>query len=206
LTDYSITATASLRKQVKTVELCRIDFALIPDEPLFSSVIDASQEITDEFYYNNNVIDAKTFPPHVSLLICTVPRDTLQQVIADLEAVSKVGLPELTPTGIERSDGGYVMLDIALDDDLMAAHEAVLEVAAKARKDMGQDTYGSPYIRDAFTPHISLAKVEYRDQATAVAIGRKAFGDLVTAPVRSVDLCDIGERSERWEVLASLPR
>jgi hypothetical protein len=55
------------------VDLCRVDFALIPDEPLFSGVIDASQAITDEYYDNANVIDEKTFPPHVSLHCTSAP-------------------------------------------------------------------------------------------------------------------------------------
>jgi hypothetical protein len=50
------------RREVEKVDLVRIDFALIPDEPLFGSVVRASQAIIDEFYYNENVIDDKTFP------------------------------------------------------------------------------------------------------------------------------------------------
>jgi hypothetical protein len=46
-------------------------------------------------------------------------------------------LPELIPTGVERADGGYVMLNIELTDDLVAFHEAVLESAADARQAIG---------------------------------------------------------------------
>lgn len=45
------------------MDLVRVDFALVPDEPLFGSVVCASQAITDEFYYNENVIDDKTGVP-----------------------------------------------------------------------------------------------------------------------------------------------
>jgi len=75
---------------------------------------------------------------------------------------------------------------------------------------MGSDKYGSPYIRDLFTPHLSLAKVDYRDQAGATRIGRDPLGQtlrgLAAAPSRSLELCDIGERSEKWEVLATFAR
>ncbi|MGH3670074.1 MAG: hypothetical protein ACRDSH_05495 [Pseudonocardiaceae bacterium] len=71
---------------------------------------------------------------------------------------------------------------------------------------MGSDTYGSLYIRELFSSHISLAKVEYREQARTAEIGRAALGKPGTARSRSLDLCDIGERSECWDVLATLPQ
>jgi 2'-5' RNA ligase len=187
------------------VDLVRVDFALIPDAPLFTGVIAASQAITDEFYYNENVIDDKTFPPHLSLLICTVPRTALPQAIERLDAIVKPGLPELTPTGVEPSYGGYVMLNVERTSDVMALHESVLDIAAEARKGVDSDKYGSQYIRDSFTPHISLAKVDRRDQDAAVAIGKRSIGELSTVRTRAFDLCDIGERSERWEILANFP-
>lgn len=187
------------------MDLRRIDFALIPDQPLFGDVIEASQAITDEYYDNANVIDEKNFPPHVSLHICTVPSDAVTQLAEGLKALAR-DLPSLVPTGVERSDGGYVMLDIERTADLVALHEAVLELAAAAREGIGGlDKYGSPYIRDLFEPHLSLAKVDYRDQAGAVRIGRATLGTLAPAASRSLDLCDIGERSEQWEILASCP-
>jgi hypothetical protein len=187
------------------VDLCRVDFALIPDEPLFTGVIDASQAITDEYYDNANIIDQKTFPPHVSLHICTIPRDAVAQVAESMRTLA-AGLPELVPTGVEQADGGYVMLDVERTDDVVALHEAVLELAAAAREGMGSDKYGNPYIRDLFSPHLSLAKVDYRDQTGAARIGRETLGTLAATPSRSLDLCDIGERSEQWEILASFAR
>lgn len=188
------------------MDLCRVDFALIPDEPLFRAAIDASQEITDEFCYNANVVDDKKFPPHISLHICTIPRERIPAVIDNLKSVAAASMPSLVPTGIEPSDGGYVMLNIEATAELMALHEEILSIAAGAREGMGSDRYGSPYIRDLFSPHISLAKVERREQAQAAEIGRASFGETGTARPRSLDLCDIGERSERWDVLASVAR
>lgn len=184
------------------MDLYRVDFALIPDEPLFADVINASQAITDEYYDNANIIDEKRFPPHASLHICTIPRETVEQVTKSMRALA--ALPELVSTGVERADGGYVMLNIKRTDDLVALHEAVLNLAATARQGMGSDRYGNSYIRDLFLPHLSLAKVDYRDQAGAARIGRESLGTLSVAQSRSLDLCDIGERSERWEILASV--
>ncbi|MGH3797255.1 MAG: hypothetical protein ACRDSP_20465 [Pseudonocardiaceae bacterium] len=111
------------------MDLIRVDFALIPDDPLFGSVVSASQAITDEFYYNENVIDNNGFPPHLSLHICTLPQEAIQQVVDDLGAlVEQCDLPSINPLG---------------------------------------------------TSH-------------------------PTRP-RALDLCGIGDRSERWDVLASFP-
>jgi hypothetical protein len=187
------------------MELRRVDFALIPDEPMFGGVIEASQDITDEYYDNENVIDEKTFPPHVSLHICAVPADRVAAISDQLRDWSD-RLPELVPAGIERASGGYIMLNLERTADLLALHEAVLELAADAREGMS-DRYGSQYIRDLYDPHLSLAKVDYRDVAGAERIARASkLRDLVPASTRSLDLCDIGERSERWEVLTSIAR
>ncbi len=187
------------------MDLVRVDFALIPDDPLFSAVITASQAITDEFYYNANIIDAKTFPPHLSLHICTVPQATLGQVTAELEALAAAGLPDIAATMVEPSYSGYVMLGVGRTPGLMALHEAILDVATRARDGLGGDPFGSQFIRDSFAPHISLAKIDRDDQAEAAAIGLRTLGEPGTAHSRALDLCDIGERSERWDILASFP-
>jgi hypothetical protein len=187
------------------VDLVRVDFALIPGNPLFDAVITASQAITDEFYYNANVIDAKTFPPHLSLHICAIPRTALNQVTAAVEALTAAGLPAITPTGVEPTRGGYIMLNIERSPVLVNLHEAILHIAAQARDGLGTDPFGSPYIRDSFTPHISLAKLDRDDQAEAAAIGRRALANASSTRSQTLELCDIGENSERWEILASFP-
>lgn len=188
------------------MDLVRVDFALIPDDPLFGAVVSASQAITDEFPYNENVIDEKVFPPHLSLHICTVPGDRIAQVVVGLRALAEgADLPDITPTGVGPADGGYVMVGVERTAEIMTLHEAILDVAAAARDGLDGDAYGSAYIRDAFTPHFSLAKVRRDDLRSAADIGRSALGAWRTtgARARTLDLCDIGQRNERWGVLAS---
>lgn len=188
---------------METVDLIRVDFALIPDDPLFNAVIAASQAITDEFYYNANVIDEKIFPPHLSLHICTLPRIALGQVTVGLEAVTANGLPDIAASMVEPSSSGYVMLTVERTPDVMALHAAILDIAARACDD--GDPFGNPYAHGSFAPHISLAKIDRDDQAEATAIGRRTLSEPCTAHSRALDLCDIGERSDRWDILASYP-
>lgn len=186
------------------MDVVRVDFALIPDEPLFGAVVSASQAITDEFYDNQNVIDDKDFPPHLSLHICIVPRDKIDQVVTDLRALAEgADLPDITPIGVDPAYGGYVMVNVEPTGEIMALHESILDVVSTARDGLDGDVYGNKYIRESFTPHISLAKVDRHDLSSAADIGRKALGDWHTARTRTLDLCDIGLHSQRWDVLAS---
>lgn len=185
------------------MELVRVAFALIPGNPLFDAVISASQGITDEFYYNANVIDRTTFPPHLSLHICTIPRPALPDVTRSLEKLAAGTLPDITPAGVEPAGGGYVMLNVERSPEIMALHEAVLHIAARARENLDADPFGSSYIRSSFVPHISLAKLDRDDQPEAAAIGRRALADTTSAPPQALELCDIGQNSEQWKTLAS---
>lgn len=187
------------------MDLVRVDFALIPANPMFDAVVTASQAITDEFYYNANVIDAKTFPPHLSLHICTIPRSALSQVAAAVDPITAAGLPDITPTGVQPARGGYVMLTIERSPVLVNLHEAILDIAAQARDGLGADPFGSPYIRDSFAPHISLAKLDRDDQAEAAAIGKRTLANTSSTRSQALELCDIGQNSERWDILASFP-
>jgi hypothetical protein len=184
-----------------TADLVRVDFALIPADPLFGAVVTTSQVITGEFSYNANVIDARTFPPHLSLLICTIPRAAFAAVTADLEVLAAAGLPDIAALTVEPSGSGYVMLTVQRTPELMAFQDAILDVATRARR----GPFGSRYIRSSFAPHISLAKINRDDQRAAVAIGLRTLRGPRTARSQALDLCDIGDRSQRWDILASYP-
>lgn len=187
------------------MDLVRVDFALIPASPLFEAVIAASQAITDEFYYNENIIDATTFPPHLSLHICAVPQASLGDVAKALATAAAAGLPDIVPVAVEPSRGGYVMLSVERTPELMALHEAALAAAAQARDGLGDDQHDGRYVRDSFAPHLSLAKLGRDDQAEATEIARRALGEASRTLAQALQLCDIGERSERWDILASFP-
>jgi hypothetical protein len=191
------------------VDEVRVDFALVPGGPLFGEIIRASQAITDEYYYNENVIDEHTFPPHLSLHICTLPTNAIEKVIADLESlVAGIDLPVVVPTGVSKSYGGYIMVNIERSAEIMALHESVLEIAASARDNLAGDKYGSQYVRNAFDPHISLAKVDQEDVSGAERIGQTSSADwnAASSPAQTLELCDIGMRSEQWKQLASFSK
>lgn len=128
-------------------------------------------------------------------------------MVDDLGALlERIDLPDIGPVGVEPSHGGYVMLNIERTTEILGLHEAILELAAAAREGIGLDKCGGEYIRDSFVPHVSLAKVDSRDLNSASAIGRRVLGSCQPARTRTLDLCDIGPRSERWDVLASFRR
>jgi hypothetical protein len=187
------------------MDVKRLDFALIPGGPLFSQVIRASQSITDEYYYNSNVIDADKYPPHVSLHICTIRVDllpSLEEEISSIWAESEVST--LKPVDVSPASGGYIMLYLERSEALVSLHERVIEAAATARAGVDSSKYGNDYVLSDFSPHLSLAKVEADDRRDATAIAKEVLADMPISPVTSFDLCDIGPRNERWDVLTSL--
>jgi hypothetical protein len=185
------------------MDLVRVDFALLPASPLFDDVITASQSITARFPGNANIIDAKVFPPHLSLHICRVPPTATGQIAAALQRLAAAGLPEIAPLAVEPAGGGWVMLRVERTPALLDVHEAAMGIAARARDGLDSDRHGSRHVRNTFAPHISLAKLGSGDQASAVAIARRHLGGAAAAAAQALELCDIGERSERWDVLAS---
>ncbi len=187
------------------MDLVRVAFALIPANPLFDAVVDASQAITNVYAGNRNIIDSKRFPPHISLHICAIPATTVGVVTEALGRLAENGLPQAVPTGPAVATGGYVMLGIGRTSALLALHEGVTSIAAQARAGLGGDLMGSRYTGGSFRPHLSLAKLAREDQARATAIAREVLAGMSSTACRSLELCDIGERSERWEVLASFP-
>lgn len=70
------------------------------------------------------------------------------------------------------------MLGIERTPVLMDLHEAVLDIAARARDGLDGDPFGSPWIRGSFTPHISLAKIDRDDQAEATVIGLRTSANV----------------------------
>lgn len=190
----------------------RIAIAMIPGEPHFSAIVKASAAITNVMA-NKNIIDADRFPPHASLHICTIPNDRLSTLFADLDAT----IPETAPTTsvrpgrLREGSSGYVTLDLVPIDGLLGLHEWALQAAATARgygagagTESAAERYGSNWIRDRFTPHYSIAKVDPGKQREAYEIATEALADLGPAPVRRLDVCDIGPRSQRWDVLHRL--
>lgn len=187
------------------MDLVRVAFALIPANPLFDAVVDASQAITNVYASNQNIIDSEIFPPHISLHICAIPAATVGVVTEALERLAENGLPQAVPTGPVATTGGYVMLGIDRTPALLALHEGVTSIAMQARAGLCGDPAGSRYTGGSFSPHLSLAKLAREDQAHATAIAREVLASMSSTACQSLELCDIGERSERWDVLASFP-
>ncbi len=185
-------------------------FSLSPSETLWRQIVNASQAISDEFY-NQNEIDDKTFPPHLSLHICTIPTNSvseLQNALSHLWAASKE--LKLNITGVVAGTSGYVFAGVERTDDLQQLHTAIIECAAEARLPMrspsenesNTDRYGNDYVLDRFEPHFSIAKVDFDEQRDAVDVAKR----IVTSgpsEVRALELVDIDVDNSKWEVLSS---
>lgn len=191
----------------------RVAFALVPGEPHFSAVVRASQEIT-KVMGNRNIIDPARFPPHVSLHICTVDRARLAAMFAHLQATRPEGglAVPLRPARLYEGTSGYITFELARTEPVTALHEWVLQAAAIGRGHPSEpdtatpaERYGGVWIRDRFTPHYSIAKVDPADQPAALDLAHEQLADLDTAPAARFEICDIGLRSQNWETLTQQP-
>jgi hypothetical protein len=207
---------------MQEVTSIRIDAALIPSEPQASAVIAASQEITQRFD-NRNVIDRQRFPPHLSLHIATIPAhkvlEFLDIVANATEALDRT--PMLIPEELEEGTAGYVSLRISITPEVNALHRAVIDATASVRQSEDPELsprvtryapedqdryrkYGSIYVLERFDAHFSIAKVNWEDQADALAIAERHLADVAPCPAEAMVVCDIGPHSEKWEVLSRL--
>jgi len=204
-----------------TAEVVRIDVALIPSEPQFSKIIEASQSITSQFE-NFNIIDAKRFPPHISLLICKFPNEKIGLLKELFLHIPKdvVRKPPLVTSEIVAGTTGYISLEVEIKPELYSLHKWVIEAIAQLREgfvdeeprwlyDYSQDDrdnfrkYGNMYVLERFSAHFSIAKVNIQDQSAAFGIAKKMLGQLPAVLAKDLQICDIGMRNEKWDVLYS---
>jgi len=203
-------------------ERIRVDVTLIPAEPLYSAVINASQAISRQFT-NQNIIDNDTFPPHASLHICTIPKDQLSIFLDMIDHIVEKSLPELVPVEVIKGSAGYISLGLTITPAIRSLHERILSAAATVRgADYQEDPvrlarlppadrqifqkYGSSFVLERFDLHISIAKVVPEHQARAWKIATQVLGTITSIPTSSVQVCDIGMCSEKWIVLHNIEK
>ncbi len=198
----------------------RVAIALVPEAPLFSAIISASQAVTGLFQ-NQNIIDAERFPPHASLHICTIPTGRLEDLFRLLRSSITSPHPVLKPLHLKAGSGGYITLQLQITPEIRQLHEASIEAAAQVRGvgyvDGGKqyrkyspedqrnyDKYGNLYVLQKFNLHLSIAKVEIEHQGEAYDVARRALGVLSEVITSNLQICDIGMKSEKWVVLKDL--
>ena len=197
----------------------RIDVALIPSEPLFSAVIDASQAITKQFR-NYNIIDAEQFPPHLSIHICTIPHDNLSLFSNDAVILNSSRI-NLKPICVSMTSGGYISFKVENSTDIHRLHECVIGITAKMRgpgfeeaperkrnywdvKDQkNYAVYGNIFVNEKFDPHFSIAKVDPENLSESFKIAQSMLKPMVGRDVSSsqLQICEIGMHSEKWDTL-----
>jgi hypothetical protein len=199
-----------------SIEPVRVDAVIVPAEPLFSAVIEASQAVSRR-YKNANIIDAQRWPPHVSLHIGTVPPDRLETLCDAFDELDTDLTPVIVPERLTRRSRGYISLKVTITDELRALHEQVLECFAKARagfeepipgwaSDSDRDRtwyrrYGNTYIFDRFDAHLSVAKVSRENHDAAHEVASAALGTTAAGKASVFELRDIGPHNERWDLI-----
>lgn len=198
----------------------RVDVVLIPEAPLFSMIISASQAVTARFR-NQNIIDAEKFPPHASLHICSIPTGRLEEFSELLRSSAAVTTPVLKPVELKMGSSGYLTLKLEITPEIRQLHNASINAAAHVREKWSEDNrsqyrryfgedlrnfekYGNAYVLQKFDLHMSIAKVEIQDQDEAYEVAQNALGTLTEERASKLQICDIGMRNEKWVLLKSM--
>ena len=212
--------TSSNNVDATTLAPLRVAVVLIPDQPLFQAVINASQAIT-KLFRNQKIIDSETFPPHASLHICTISGGRLKDFAELLRSTFNASLPVLRPTRLRMGSSGYVTLDLDITPQIRELHESTIEAAAtirgigyvddrrtpqwySAEDRANYDRYGNIYVGKKFDFHLSIAKVEAQYHEDAYQIAERELASLGEVKASKFQICDIGMRSEKWVVLENL--
>lgn len=191
----------------------RIALALIPGDPHFSAIIKASTAITAS-YENHNIIDELEFPPHVSLLICTVSSEHLDALRERIgESLPSTACSELMYFHrLRKGASGYITMDLTITETLADLREWALRTVSTAGgngESGSQDKIAGERpehleMHRPFIPHYSVAKVHPTDQNDAYQIASEALSGVGPAPISAIEVCDIGMRSEKWDVIYRL--
>lgn len=155
------------------------DIVLLPDEPLATRAIAASQLL--EPFGTLFTLKAGEYYPHASLYMCQVAVDDLPKIEQTLQQVAAtVGIFELSAVRYSLGQGfavGYVDPEYIVTDELRSAQEAVIAAINPLRAGMRESDiakmkdasgvklenlqkYGFPSVGELFRPHMTLTRLK----------------------------------------------
>jgi len=195
--------------------------AIIPTNPLKDKVAAASLRVTRSFE-NENVIDNKRFPAHVSLYLGGTSRDYIPMLSDAIDKAIRPHLLAKLRADSLYSDGGFIGVDVAVDSATRLLFDAVVSACAQvhqtsqlvrphlisrwsrltsAQRDLILRM--GTYKVDPSGLHISVAQVDPQDLNSAFVLARRDLTLPEEFGIESVQIVDVGHNNEKWVVLWS---
>lgn len=197
--------------------------ALIPKNPIFTQISEASLKIT-QLFDNENIIDNDVYPTHVSLYLggCNTSQiesvwKILSEKVSDISIVGRVD---------RIYSGSYGFMGASVDgENITKSHEIILGIMEEELKkcmsirphllkrfrrlSKAQQTalmrYGSYHIAGYFRPHFSIAQIDEEDVSAALKISKGVIQIPQDVVFDAVQMIDVGHNNMDWKVLNTLP-
>jgi len=200
-----------------------VSFAVvaIPAEPIYSQVAETSLAI-NEHCVNNNIIDNKLFPCHLTLIISGTDKKSEDVIIENLQKINFSSLQAKVDSFYIEKDG---LISILVKGEIVnKIHQEILDIIEKTLKDkiiirpriqerlsgLSDDEqkmvscFGSHYVGEYFKPHISVAKVEKNFEEEAMNIAKNIIKLPQEIKFSEIQIVDIGLNNEQWNILKKI--
>jgi hypothetical protein len=205
---------------VFTAAPCSFAVVLIPEEPIYSEVARVSLEIAKK-YGSKNIIDNLRFPTHATIIISGTTPEHLSSIVDKISSLKISIDTQAKAVGVYVDTQGFVYVKLQ-GNFLTTIHEGVASiVAAELQKEVVVRSrvqkwwqelsaverkyvqiYGSYRVKELFKPHISIAFVEPKYSLESLGIAKKLIILPQTIRFSQLQIVDIGEEDEMWDVVA----
>jgi len=169
--------------------ICQFNVFFKISDPLYSEVINISQEINKN-YPAKFYLDHKRALPHLSMYLFTTPNKNKEKVIETAKKLTKDLKPaNLTARQLIAGSGGYIMLEFERSDEIYNTHCNVVNAfnplrgGTQRKKYLDKDyfnklselnktyltKYGHKFVFDRYEPHVSISVLDKKkDQQEVV--------------------------------------
>jgi hypothetical protein len=195
--------------------------AIIPGEPLYSQVAEASLAIAERCE-NRNIIDNKKFPCHLSLLLSGSTKKGLD-MLADRLAGMHIASKRLKALTLQVDQRGFIT--VAVDNaPLMELQQNILPMVEEV---LGREPvirprlierwhdipgnrqelirrFGSYKVGLDFDPHLSVADVAPALADEMIILAREIITVPTEVPLKALQIVDIGHKNEKWDILSTI--
>jgi hypothetical protein len=197
--------------------------AVIPASPLYEQISEASLAITAK-WENQNIIDNKRFPAHISLIISGVSSAALDVLKAEVSKLaSSVKSAQFEVVSLYKGSRGFIgvrctgaILEqlgkrafdasaVAISNDPCVRPHLSERWSSLSEYQQGDAAkYGSYKTNDG-DYHLSVAQVDQWDVGSAIQVAEKIVSVHAKSTISAIQLIDVGHHNEQWKVLQDFP-
>ncbi|MDO8240815.1 MAG: 2'-5' RNA ligase family protein [Candidatus Moranbacteria bacterium] len=164
-------------------EFVRINIAFMPPVEIAEKVAQISYEIgaKEESYF---VIDRKNFHPHITIYGFEFPARNLENVLAEIEILSKKLSSAKFVFKKVTTEEGYIGIECDNTEEIKHIHETTIKALnpwreghirdkdknmKSSEKNLNVQEYGHPRVMDSYCPHMTIIRLKDDEVAEKIA-------------------------------------